>query len=362
MGKMSDLSIEIEDAKILIVSIIDYLKKGNVDSRTRNSIKVLMNFSDEIYNFNDDSINLIINDLSHFYDHIGQLERNEYDENFANEILNEIEKIHFKTQINNNNNNRYNNNNNNNNSEKFYKKKINDLLVRELELEEILASNKNESIEQDKITKDQLNKIKLELDKKEKELEKKQELDDAKSDWENKINNTFDQLKEYLAPITKEHERLNILYYTFAGLSIITIIIISFIEINAVHKLSSEERFPDFQKYLMLFLPLPIAGALMWGFVFQMNRAQRQLIIIANNIHNINYIQGLLISINNLSPNVNDGISRVNKALDKIISNHLNNHIISEEELIKEEDKDKVDNINLEKLTKLIKTVKETSK
>ena len=113
----------------------------------------------------------------------------------------------------------------------------------------------------------------------------------------------------------------------------------------------------------MLFLPLPIAGALMWGFVFQMNRAQRQLILIANNIHNINYIQGLLISINNLSPDINDGILRINSALDKIISNHLKNKYIStESELIKEENKDKDSNFDIDKLVKLIKTIKETGK
>ncbi|QCE43034.1 hypothetical protein [Psychroserpens sp. NJDZ02] len=250
------------------------------------------------------------------------------------------------------------------NSEKYYNNRIVELEKRELELKNILAHNQNANKEQKKVseeTKKKLSGIENELNQKKRELEIKQKQEDAKSDWEQKINDTFTQLKDYLKPIKQEHNRLNVLYYVFAGLSIITVIIISTIEMNAVYKLASNKDFPNFEQYLMLFLPLPIAGALMWGFVFQMNRAQRQLIAISNNIHNINYIQGLLISINNLSPNINDGILRINNALDKIISNHLKNKpIISESELLKEENKDKNSTVDLDKLLKLIKTVKES--
>lgn len=250
------------------------------------------------------------------------------------------------------------------NSEKYYNNRIEKLEKRELELKSILARNQNENKEQKKLseeTRKKLLDIENELNQKKRELEIKQKQEDAKSDWEQKINDTFTQLKDYLKPIEQEHNRLNVLYYVFAGLSILTVIIISIIEINAVYKLASNEDFPNFEQYLMLFLPLPIAGALMWGFVFQMNRAQRQLIAISNNIHNINYIQGLLISINNLSPDINDSILRINKALDKIISNHLKNKpIISESELLKEEDKDKNSTVDLDKLLKIIKSVKES--
>jgi len=54
-------------------------------------------------------------------------------------------------------------------------------------------------------------------------------------------------------------------------------------------------------------------------------------------------VQGLLLAINKLSPNVEDGIIRINVALDKLIDNHLNEKgVDSEEGLIKEEKKDTV--------------------
>lgn len=247
------------------------------------------------------------------------------------------------------------------NSEEYYTKKINQLRERENELKQILNYNKNETEEQRKLaeeTKEKLRIIENELNKKKTELELKEKQEDAKNDWEEKINDTFEQLKDYLNPIKKEHERLNILFYVFGFLSFITILLIIVIEINAVSQITAKEL-PTLHKFLILFLPLPIAGGLMWGFVFQMNRAQRQLILTANNIHSINYIQGLLISINNLSPNVNDSILRINKALDKIISNHLNNkYITNETDLINEENKD---NIDIEKLLKLIKIIKSTT-
>lgn len=245
------------------------------------------------------------------------------------------------------------------NSEEYYSKKINELESRETELKKFLTLNQNETEEQRKLaneTKEKLRIIENELNKKKKELELKEKQEDAKNDWEQKINETFDNLKDYLNPIENEHKRLNILYYAYAILCIITLILIIICEITLLYKVASSEKLPQLNQYIIILLPLPIAGALMWGFIFQMNRAQRQLITISNNIHSIKYIQGLLLSINNLSLDINDGITRVNSALDKIISNHLNRKVISNEvDLIKEEEKDK---IAIDKVLKIISTLK----
>lgn len=245
------------------------------------------------------------------------------------------------------------------NSEEYYSKKINELEKREAELKQILDFNQNETDEQRRVageTKEKLKIIEKELNKKKKELELKEKQEDAKNDWEQKINLTFDNLKGYLKPIETEHKRLNRLYYSYAVLCIFTLIVLVTCEITLLYKISESKELPKLNDYLLILLPLPIAGALMWGFIFQMNRAQRQLISISNNIHSINYIQGLLLAINNLSPDINDSMSRVNSALDKVISNHLNRKVISEEiDIIKEENKDKIE---IENLLKIISTIK----
>lgn len=245
------------------------------------------------------------------------------------------------------------------NSEEYYSKKINELEARESELRKFLDYNQNETEEQRRVaeeTKEKLRIIESELNKKKKELELKEKQEDAKNDWEQKINETFDNLKEYLKPIEIEHKRLNILYYAYAILCILTLILIVACEITLLYRIATSVELPKLSEYLIVLLPLPIAGALMWGFIFQMNRAQRQLIAIANNIHSVKYIQGLLLSINNLSVDINDGITRVNSALDKIISNHLNKKVASDEiDIIKEEEKDKIE---IDKVLKIISTLK----
>lgn len=245
------------------------------------------------------------------------------------------------------------------NSEEYYSKKINELEAREAELKQFLTHNLNETEEQRRVakeTKEKLRIIENELNKKKKALELKEKQEDAKNDWEQKINETFDNLKKYLKPIEIEHKRLNILYYVYATLCILTLILIIVCEIILLYKVSNSEDLLRLNEYLVILLPLPISGALMWGFIFQMNRAQRQLISSSNNIHSIKYIQGLLLSINNLSLDINDSISRINSALDKIISIHLNRKVVSEEiDLIKEEGKDKIE---LNKMLKIISTIK----
>jgi hypothetical protein len=245
------------------------------------------------------------------------------------------------------------------NSEKYYNEKIKELEHREMTLKDILISNEKNS-ENAQQTQLKLDNVERELKEKKKQLEIKEKEEDAKNNWETKINSTFLKLKDYLAPIEKEKSRLNNLYYAYLGLSIVTFIIIIIVECIAIDKITSQDGFPDLNEYLIIYLPIPITGLLMWGFVFQMNRAQRQLILIANKIHSTNYIQGLLISINNLSPNIEDGIVRINNALDKIISNHLNdNHIKNESDLIKEEKKD---NLHTDEVIKILKGAKEIYK
>jgi hypothetical protein len=361
MGRTKKMYIEIQQAKHIIDSLSDYLITNIGDSIKIEQIEILKNLSKNIEN--DFIRDLIFEDLLPLEEELTHKGVNNLNSSFNTRLLESIFILKYKIEVPEH---FHRETKSSINSETYYNNKITELQRRELELNEILKSNNNQTKEQKKSSEqiaEKLKKIELELNQKKRELEIKQKQEDAKSDWEQKINNTFLQLKEYLNPIKHEHSRLNVLYYTFGALSIVTIIMISLIEFNAINKLASSTTFPSFQQYIMLFLPLPIAGALMWGFVFQMNRAQRQLILIANNIHNINYIQGLLISINNLSPDINDGILRINNALDKIISNHLKNKYIStESELIKEENKDKGGNFDIDKLEKLIKTIKETGK
>lgn len=80
---------------------------------------------------------------------------------------------------------------------------------------------------------------------------------------------------------------------------------------------------------------------LLWGFIHEMNRAQRQLVILAKQIHEIEYVEGLLLTINKLSTNMNDSMNRVNSAIDKLVENHLiyKDEKLTDEMLLKKEER-----------------------
>ena len=111
-------------------------------------------------------------------------------------------------------------------------------------------------------------------------------------------------------------------------------------------KLHKSDTFPEWKNYFAAIIPLPVFGGLLWAFIIQLNRTQRQLLILAKHIHEIKYIEGLLISINSLSLNINESTKRVNQAIDRLLENHLNSNStsdsITEKSIIQEEKKDTV--------------------
>jgi hypothetical protein len=83
-------------------------------------------------------------------------------------------------------------------------------------------------------------------------------------------------------------------------------------------------------------------------------------VILAKHIHEIRYIEGLLLTINTLSPDINDSTKRVNMAIDRLLENHLNESsytgIINEDKILTEEKKDSVP---IDIVLKLLKEAKE---
>lgn len=245
------------------------------------------------------------------------------------------------------------------NSSSFYTQKINELNIERASLEEELQKTKGNLTENSEKTlelEQQVENIKIELEDQKTQLEIRTKEDDAKSSWEDKINLTFTSLKGYLKPITDEQKRLKQLFGIYSILSSVLVIFLVVIECIAICKVAVHADFPDFKKYLTIFLPLPVAGGLLWGFIFQLNRAQRQLVVIAKSIHSVEYVQGLLLAINNLSPSIEDAIIRINSALDKLIDNHLSQEDVSTESgLVKEENKD---SLPIDSVLKILKEAK----
>lgn len=254
------------------------------------------------------------------------------------------------------------------NSTDFYKNKIKSIDEEKKKLKELvyeLENQTNQSIE----IKKQLEFLQAELEnathliefyKKELELRDKQE--DAIKEWERKIETTFIRLKMPLNGIKNERRKLNWMFGIYGMLIISIIALLIALEIIAYSKIYNAIAFPNFKNYIILFIPVPIAGGLLWAFICQLNRAQRQMVITSRYIYEIEYIEGLLLSINSLSANIDDAVKRINFALDKMIDNHLSTrgeNLFTEDSILKEEKKDKMP---YEVFLKILGEIKEIAK
>lgn len=246
------------------------------------------------------------------------------------------------------------------NSEDYYKEQISNLTKEKEQLERTLSSimlNKKQSvgrsIEEKEQHKKAIQQKEFELQRAnrqilnyQKELEEKKRQENAIVEWNDKIKTTFKGLTSHLSPIRKEHNRLTILFWGYAGLIIATIYFIIKLEILICGKIEAAAILPEWKDYIVLIMPIPLTGALLWAFISQSNRAQRQMVILAKHIHEIEYIEGLLLSINLLSVDINDSAKRVNLAVDRLLDNHLNSSSncgkYDEDSLINEAKKDVV--------------------
>lgn len=261
------------------------------------------------------------------------------------------------------------------NSEEYYIEQIKDIQSQKKELEKALEEiqEKNRNIQgrsQDEKErhekKIQEKELQLQIANQQilsyqSELEEKKKQENAILEWNTKIKTTFKELSVYLSPIKNEHDRLKILYWAYLVLTVIVIAFIAFLETVICSKFYKIETFPEWKDYLVLMLPIPVTGALLWAFISQLNRAQRQLVILAKHIHEIEYIEGLLLSLNSLSIDINDSMKRVNSAIDRLLDNHLSmgaEHCrYDEESIVKEEKKDMIPSDLILKLLKEIKGI-----
>ena len=245
------------------------------------------------------------------------------------------------------------------NSEEYYEDRIKQLESQKKLLEKELKEKQEENKINQEEKEDALRNAEEQIRNYKSELEEKKKQENAISEWRAKIKTTFVDLSGYLSPIKDEHQRLKYLYRTYAALTGIVVIFIVVLEIIICCKFSSTESFPNWKDHLTLLLPIPASGALLWAFISQLNRAQRQLVLLAKHIHEIEYTEGLLLSLNSLSVDMEDSMKRVNSAIDRLLDNHLSMGTelcrCDEDSIVKEEKKDMVP---IDLILKLIKEVK----
>ncbi|MFA6667585.1 MAG: hypothetical protein WCS51_04465 [Bacilli bacterium] len=357
MGQVKEFLMEFEERISILDDILILLKKNKLNTivynqlvadiyKIQNILKVNNAFSmSEMSNINE----FFIKNLDPLYDRLKILLSEEQKYNSLDEINDVI--IDFSDEISNLNfylKNLLSKEELIFNSEDYYKEQIEELKKRKLEFEKFLIEQENQQGKTSKEIQEKeiaLNKAKEKIYIYQKELEEKKKQENKIEEWDSKIKSTFEKLTLCIAPIKKEHYRLKCMFWIYSTLIVITLIFIAFLEVKIYAKFNSVEGFPEWKNYFSTLIPIPLICGLLWTFIIQVNRSQRQLVVLAKNIYEIKYVEGLLLSLNSLSSDISDSTKKVNQAIDKLLENHLNNNIsnnINEKSIIKEENKDVV--------------------
>ena len=241
-------------------------------------------------------------------------------------------------------------------SESYYTKQINELQEKEnalnKEIEDLKQKNAEHQEKENELEsiKEQIKQYEIEKD----ELKKKL---DARDNIKGKISDAFKELKTHISHLETEKTRLNWMFYIYAFLCVAVMGALIVFEWKYISNWEDADKWMD---YLPFYIPVPIVGGLLWVFISQMNRAQRQLIQVANVLHHIDYVEGLLLAINHISTDVNSASDKICHVLDHLIKNHMSSPDgLSEQSLDAEISKD---NINLNTFLNLAKEVKEVIK
>lgn len=239
---------------------------------------------------------------------------------------------------------------------------------RELEKQNLVLSNQlnrlngliehyNEEKEKIEILQKENDRINDIVKKYETELEKSKQRDDAINNWKNKITDAFKGLEGPLNRLVDEHKRLEWLYNVYKWSSAVLVFFLIIIEVVVYIKIVCNDTYPTWEQYLPMALPVPITLGLLWGFITQMNRAQRQMVVLSNKIHEIKYTEGLLQALNTLSVDIGESMSKINDAISRLIDNHLRN---MDNMRLDEKDLSKIEKQNalpIEQIPELIKLI-----
>ena len=218
---------------------------------------------------------------------------------------------------------------------------------RKLEDESKLLKEKidNGSIEEIKTLRKkelELEKNTTEINQTKTEKEKSLQQEEIIEAWNRKISNSFEALHKSITPIKREY---GVLWWLFGIYSFSILVMLG----GLIYYTFDTSRYQELTKdslwihYVAAMMPIPLLIGLLWGFIVQLNRVQRQKLIVAKHIHSITYVEKLLLTINTLSMDPDDSLKRVNSCIDKLLENCLHNNkegSYSEESLIKEEAKD----------------------
>lgn len=221
----------------------------------------------------------------------------------------------------------------------------------ERKIDDLKSKNEGESSEAAKLVR-RLKTLDLILNELVDKINKKELQQDEVKELNKKISPLTSAFDSSIK-LVEEKDRLVITYKTYIIFIGVVVLVLVFWETCLVWNIYPKLPSTDWRVYISFYLPIPISAGLLWAFIYQMNKAQRQLIKCAQYIHNLKYKDSLL----KASMEIHSEGSKNEEHVAKLIDNIMNEHSHPDKDAITE---DKTENKSLSALPfdKIVELVK----
>ena len=168
-----------------------------------------------------------------------------------------------------------------------------DIADTERKIKELKSKNEGKSPDADKLNR-RLKTLNINLNELVAKISKKELQQDEVKELNKKISPLTSAFDNSIKLVEEEKDRLDdtfIVYIILVCVVVIALICWKTVLVSNVYpKLPST----NWILYITFYLPIPISAGLLWTFIYQMNKAQRQLIKCAQYIHKLKYKDSLL--------------------------------------------------------------------
>ena len=224
-----------------------------------------------------------------------------------------------------------------------------DIADTERKIEDLKSKNEGEKSETSKLDR-RLKTLNLILNELVDKISKKELQQDEVKELNKKISPLTSAFDSSINLVKEEKNRLDHIFTVYIILVCVAVVALicweTYLVLNIYPKLPST----DWRVYISFYLPIPISAGLLWAFIYQMNKAQRQLIKCAQYIHKLKYKDSLL----KASMEVYSDGSKNEEHVAKLIDDIMNEQSRPDKDAITE---DKTENqyLSIDKIVELIK-------
>ncbi len=220
------------------------------------------------------------------------------------------------------------------------------------EIEKLKSQNRGESSEAIKLNR-KLTTLRIYLIELVDKINKKELQQDEVKELNKKISPLTSAFDSSIKLVEDEKDRLISIFKTYKILICFVFGALVAWETCIVWNIYPKLPSTDWRVYIIFYLPIPISAALLWAFIYQMNKAQHLLIKCAQYIHKLKYKDSLLKASMEI---YSDGL-RNEEHVAKLIDNVINeqSHLAKDAITGNETENQSLSAIPIDKIVELVK-------